>query len=122
MALDRASQAHWPEEPLSRAQFHLAKILRAQDSELAEAAALEKRAREVLQKLLVYDQPDFLHGVDDELTLFDHLQPIFRGRLTGQKLMSCVKKKRASLGVPIKSSVGKEGISDDELADSIAVL
>ncbi len=120
MSLDRASQAHWPEEPLSRAQFHLAKILRAQDSDLAEAAELEKQAREVLQKLLVHDHPKFLHGVDDELTLFDHMQPIFRGRFTGRNLTCCVKK-RASLEAPIESRGGEEH-SHDELLESMAAL
>jgi hypothetical protein len=96
MSLDRAPQAHWPEEPLSRAQFHLAQILRAQDTELSEAAELEKQAREVLQKLLVYDFPDFLKGVQDEIVLFDHLQPVFRGRFTGRGLRDCVQNKASS--------------------------
>lgn len=54
---------------------------------LAEAADLEKQAREVLQRLLVYDLPDFLRGVDDQMALFDHLQPAFRGRFTGKALL-----------------------------------
>jgi hypothetical protein len=54
---------------------------------MKEAADLEIKAKEVLNRLLKYDLPDFLKHVDDDLVLFDHLQPCFRGRWTGIRLL-----------------------------------
>jgi hypothetical protein len=88
--LTRAEKAHWPEEPLCRAQFHLAKIIQMKDPESSEAAHLESRARKILLRLIQYDNRDDLKDAGDEMILFNHLQPVFRGRFTGTKILQCV--------------------------------
>lgn len=90
LSLTRAQKAHWPEEPLCRAQFHLAKILQMKEPESAEAAHLESRARKVLLRLIQHDMPEYLKDVKDDMILFNHLQPVFRGRFTGTKLLKCI--------------------------------
>ncbi|TAQ89092.1 hypothetical protein B7494_g2563 [Chlorociboria aeruginascens] len=103
--LERAERTRWPEEPLCRAQFHLAQVIRLQPpgdegaKRMKEAADLETKAKEVLNRLLKYDLPDFLKRVDDDLVLFDHLQPCFRGRWTGMRLLHYF-----NLGCPVASA------------------
>jgi hypothetical protein len=90
LCLTRAEKAHWPEEPLCRAQFHLAKIIQMKDPASSEAAQLESRAQKILLRLIQHDKPDYLKDVDDDMILFNHLQPVFRGRFTGTKILRCV--------------------------------
>lgn len=93
-------RTQWPDEPLCRAQFHLARVirLRADESDfvddpdhletrLTEAATLDDQARETLNRLLQHHIPDYLRDAEDELALFDHLQATFRGRWTGLTLL-----------------------------------
>lgn len=87
----RRSLTSWPDEALSRAQFHLAKVLltigRPDDIEYAQG--LRDKAIRVLNKLLPLDMPPELKGVTDEGVLFDHMLPVSPGgpRFTGRDLL-----------------------------------
>lgn len=54
-----------------------------------EAENLAREGKDVLSRLLVYDD---IPGVKEEDTgaLFDHLQPVFGGRWTGRSLLKYV--------------------------------
>lgn len=87
----RRTLTSWPDEAFSRTQFHLAKVLLAQDrSEDVETAnELREKALAVLHRLLPMDPPPELEGVTDETILFDHMLPISPGgpRFTGRGLL-----------------------------------
>jgi hypothetical protein len=99
-AIARANESNWPKESLCRAQFHLARLLRRRTPEGAEAAELEsrtaqatileKQSKGVLLRLVQNDYPDFLKDVEDEMILFAHIQPVFRGRFTGVELVQLI--------------------------------
>lgn len=75
----------------ARAKFLLSQILKARDGgEISkDAEKLAQEGKDVLSKLLVYDD---ISGVkeEDTLALFDHLQPVFGGRWTGTSLLKYV--------------------------------
>jgi len=81
----------WPEEAFSRTQFHLARVMLAQDrpEDIETANELCENALAALHRLLPMDVPVELDGVTDEAILFDHLMPISPGgpRFTGQGLL-----------------------------------
>jgi hypothetical protein len=87
----RRSLNSWPDEALSRTQFHLAKVLLAQDrsEDIETASELREAALATLHRLLPLDPPPELDGVTDETILFDHLMPISPGgpRFTGRGLL-----------------------------------
>lgn len=86
MALDRRRAADWPEEAIARTRFHLYRVLIKQDKDLSKAQSLYAEAKEVLDRLLPHDLPEWLQGEEDEETLFDHLLPVSGARFTGQRL------------------------------------
>ncbi|KAK1640061.1 hypothetical protein BDP81DRAFT_311482 [Colletotrichum phormii] len=81
----------WSDAATARAKFHLSQILKARNGgELSiDAEKLAQEGKDVLSKLLVYDD---ISGVKEEDTgaLFDHLQPVFGGRWTGISLLKYV--------------------------------
>jgi hypothetical protein len=88
-AQERVGKGFWPEAAVARTEFHLSQILRKTDKDSAEAAGLAAKARSVLARLLPFDP---LNGVaeEDELALFDHLQPVFGARFTGTSLLKYI--------------------------------
>ncbi|KAF4889652.1 hypothetical protein CGCFRS4_v009215 [Colletotrichum fructicola] len=76
---------------VARSKFHLSIILTAQNGGKPpeEAQALARESRDVLSRLLVYDD---IQGVreEDASALFDHLQPVFGGRWTETRLLKYV--------------------------------
>ena len=93
LELERSRPGSWPEAAVARTEFHLSQILIEQGKELEEAETLATRARAALSRLLPSVDP--LVGVkeEDELALFDHMQPVFDGRFTGQKLLKYISKR-----------------------------
>lgn len=87
----RRTLTSWPDEAFSRTQFHLAKVLLAQDrpEDIETANELREAALATLHRLLPMDLPPELDGVGDEIILFDHLMPISPGgpRFTGRGLL-----------------------------------
>lgn len=81
----------------ARTQFRLAQILRTQKKDLDRVLELEASARKVLAELLPAHPLD---KVDDEIALYDHLQPVFDGRFAGRSLLKhvCKKHKGERLG------------------------
>ncbi|KAK1456501.1 hypothetical protein CCUS01_09948 [Colletotrichum cuscutae] len=81
----------WSDAATARAKFHLSQILKAQNGGKMskDAEKLAQEGKDVLSKLLVYDD---ISGVEEEdtLALFDHLQPVFGGRWTGMSLLKYV--------------------------------
>lgn len=79
---------------MSRAQFHLARVLQLQGkADLEETRTLREKALEVLHRLLPLDHPPQLAGVTDEAVLFDHMLTISGARFTGQGLLQRFMKK-----------------------------
>ena len=97
LALEQSRPGLWPEAAVARTKFHLSQILIAQGEDLSEAEELASHARDVLARLLPLVEPLGEVDVDDELALFDHLQPVFDGRFTGTSLLKYVAKKAESL-------------------------
>jgi len=87
----RRTLTSWPDEAFSRTQFHLARVLLAQDrqEDIETANELREKALAVLHRLMPLDTPPELEGVTDETILFDHLMPISPGgpRFTGRGLL-----------------------------------
>ncbi|KAK2732801.1 hypothetical protein CKAH01_08622 [Colletotrichum kahawae] len=81
----------WPDAAVARSKFHLSLILTARNGGRPpeEAQTLARESKDVLSRLLVYDD---IQGVTEEDTgaLFDHLQPVFGGRWTGTRLLKYV--------------------------------
>lgn len=88
-AEERAEKGFWPDAAVARAEFHLSQVLRAQGKDDAKAEGLAAKGRSVLSRLLPFDPLDGVAG-EDELALFDHLQPVFGGRFTGITLLKYV--------------------------------
>jgi hypothetical protein len=88
-AQERADKSFWPEAAVARTEFHLSSALRNNGKDGVEPDTLVSKARLVLSRLLPFDP---LNGVteEDELALFDHLQPVFGGRFTGISLLKYV--------------------------------
>lgn len=88
-AQERAGKGFWPEAAVARTEFHLSHILAEKGEQTSEAVTLKAKARSVLSRLLPFDPLD---GVpeEDEGALFDHLQPVFGGRFTGNSLLKYV--------------------------------
>lgn len=86
---ERADKSFWPEAAVARTEFHLAQILRQSSRDSTEAEALTTQARSVLSRLLPFDP---LNGIpdEDEIALFDHLQPVFGGRFVGLSLLKYI--------------------------------
>jgi hypothetical protein len=91
----RRSLSPWPDEAYARAQYHLAKVLLAQDKDAEMAKNLQEKATEVLHRLLPMDLPSELAEVTDEVVLFDHMLPISPGgpRYTGVGLLELFMRK-----------------------------
>lgn len=87
LTLERMRKGSWPEAAVARTEFHLSQILTQQGKDLDEAQQLESRARSVLASLLPLNPLDGGVEEEDELALFDHLQPVFDGRFTGRALL-----------------------------------
>jgi hypothetical protein len=88
-ARERADKGFWPDAAVARTEFHLSKILRQNGNDSAEAEELAAKSRSVLSRLLPYDPLDGV-AQEDEVALFDHLQPVFGGRFTGTSLLKYV--------------------------------
>lgn len=88
-AKERAEKGFWPDAAVARTEFHLSQILKQKEQDTAEAEGLVTKARSVLSRLLPYDPLDGV-SVEDELALFDHLQPVFGGRFTGRSLLKYI--------------------------------
>jgi hypothetical protein len=89
LSLERLRTGLWSEAAVARTEFHLSQILTQQGKDLDKAQQLATRARTVLVKLLPLDQLDGV-AAEEELALFDHLQPVFDGRFTGTALLKYV--------------------------------
>ena len=100
LTLSHSRKGSWSEAAVARAEFHLSQILKQQwdntneegdegDEEIAQLAA---SARKVLARLLPLDPlpPGVVVKEEDELALFDHLQPVFDGRFTGRAFLGYV--------------------------------
>lgn len=85
-AQERADKGFWPDAAVARTEFHLSKILIQNGKDGVEAEALATKARSVLSRLLPFDPLDGV-AEEDELALFDHLQPVFGGRFVGTSLL-----------------------------------
>ncbi|KUJ15483.1 uncharacterized protein LY89DRAFT_783619 [Mollisia scopiformis] len=85
-AQERADKGFWPDAAVARTDFHLSKILIQNGKDGVEAEALATKARSVLSRLLPFDPLDGV-AEEDELALFDHLQPVFGGRFVGTSLL-----------------------------------
>lgn len=90
LALERMRKGSWPEAAVARTEFHLSQVLTQQGKDPDEAQQLASRARSVLASLLPLNPLDGGVEEDDELALFDHLQPVFDGRFTGRALLKYV--------------------------------
>lgn len=88
-AKERADKGFWPDAAVARTEFHLSKIIKQRGKDTAEAEGLVMKARSVLSRLLPFDPLDGV-SEEDELALFDHLQPIFGGRFTGMTLLKYI--------------------------------
>jgi hypothetical protein len=88
-ARERADKGFWPEAAVARTEFHLSQIIKETGKDSAEAEGLVAKARSVLSRLLPYDPLDGVTA-EDELALFDHLQPCFGGRFTGTSLLKYI--------------------------------
>ncbi len=55
-----------------------------------EIGALETEACKYLYGCLELDLPPHLRGCEDELALFDYLQPSVRGKFTGTTLLKLI--------------------------------
>ena len=97
LALEQSRPGLWPEAAVARTEFHLSQILIEQGEDLGEAEMLTSHARDVLARLLPLVEPLGEVDVEDELALFDHLQPVFDGRFTGTSLLKYVAKKAEGL-------------------------
>lgn len=88
-AQERAGKGFWPDAAVARTEYHLSQVLKQNGKDGPEASTLAAKARTVLSRLLPYDP---LNGVaeEDELALYDHLQPVFGGRFTGTSLLKYV--------------------------------
>lgn len=90
LTLERMRKGSWPEAAVARTEFHLSQILTQQGKDLDEAQQLASRARTVLASVLPLNPLDGGVEADEELALFDHLQPVFDGRFTGRTLLKYV--------------------------------
>jgi hypothetical protein len=88
-AKERVDKRVWPEAAVARTEFHLSQIIKQRGKDTAEAEGLKTKARSVLSKLLPYDPLDGV-SEEDEIALFDHLQPVFGGRFTGLSLLKYI--------------------------------
>ena len=88
-AQERGGKGFWPDAAVARTQFHLSQIMTQNGKPGVEANSFAAKARAVSSRLLPFDP---LNGVseEDELALFDHLQPVFGGRFTGTALLKYV--------------------------------
>ena len=84
--IECAKNLKWSKEALARAQFHLATLYNEQGVEEDEAKSLKGEARKVLEKCRDY-AAECVRGVEDEMMIFDDLQPTFQGRYTGRTLL-----------------------------------
>lgn len=90
LSFERLRPGTWPEAAVARTEFHLSQILKLQQNkDPEEADQLASRARTVLTRLLKVNPLDGVKP-EDELALFDHLQPVFDGRFTGRELLKYV--------------------------------
>lgn len=87
--LEKSRKGSWSEAANARTQFHLSQILIEQDKASEEVQQLASLAREVLNRLLPLNPLEEVEP-EDELALFDHLQPVFDGRFVGSKLLKYV--------------------------------
>ena len=87
--LEKSRKGSWSEAANARTQFHLSQILVEQGKEPEEVQQLASLAREVLVRLLSLNPLGEVKP-EDELALFDHLQPVFAGRFVGSKLLRYV--------------------------------
>ena len=92
LALESMRKGFWPEAAVARTEFHLSQVLTRQGKDLDEAQQLASRARNVLASVLPLNPLDVGVGIDDELALFDHMQPVFNGRFTGRTLLKYLSK------------------------------
>ena len=90
LILEKSRRGSWPEAAAARTEFHLSQILVEQGKDLEEAKLLASRAKAVLVRLLPSVDPLVGVKTEDELALFDHLQPVFDGRFTGRALLKYV--------------------------------
>lgn len=88
-AKERADKGFWPDAAVARTEFHLSQVIKQMGKDPAEAEGLVTKARSVLSRLLPYDPLDGVEE-EDELALFDHLQPVFGGRFTGLSLLKYI--------------------------------
>lgn len=86
---DIESSGSFPEAVIARTRFHLSQILLQENKNPEEAQDLACIARETLAASIKIQPLDSLDNVqvEHELALFDHLQPVFDGRFTGQHIL-----------------------------------
>jgi hypothetical protein len=83
-----------------------------------EIRELRKAGRKTLKELIDKDRPVFLANTQDELILFDHLQPCLEGRFTGRYLLPLIQ--QAMLGNSESESLrdDKHYLSGNEAPDA----
>ena len=91
LALDQRRAAYWSSEAVARTQYHLWRVLTAQDKDLDRATKLYDEAKATLGRLLPLDFPSSLKHVKDEEALFDHILTVYGGRFTGRGLIDLVR-------------------------------
>ncbi|KAF4828998.1 Transcription activator GutR [Colletotrichum tropicale] len=81
-----ALNSQWSTVALARAEFHLALLYEKQGTDELEAQALRSKARQVLEQNREF-AAECVKDSDDELMIFDDLQPTLLGRYTGTALL-----------------------------------
>jgi hypothetical protein len=87
--LEASREGYCPEAVLARVKFHLSNLLQDQKKSPEEAEQLSESSRRTLRALMETQSLDALKDVkdNDELAIFDHLQPVFDGRFIGRDIL-----------------------------------
>ena len=86
-----AGRGKWPECSLGRAFLHLSRILAERSASEEEIKKYKDPGEEILAKYRHISQ-QFTPQTDDDLVLYDSLQPSFNGRYTGRHLIRLLQK------------------------------
>ena len=89
--MDHRRSAYWSKEAIARTQYHLSKVLKAQNKALDRAQRNYDEAKAQLDRLLQFDYPECLRDVKDEDILFDHLLTVCSARFTGMDLLKVIR-------------------------------
>lgn len=85
----------WPEYARGRAHMHLAKVMRARGAAEDDVKPIEAVGSAILSQYKKVVQ-SFTPTTDDDMVLYDALQPVLHGRYTGQSLVPLLQNMAAS--------------------------